>query len=251
MSTKNIIMSMTFLSLILPSGVSGDPILLASYEYHLEGGGARSFPGVDKWDVAIIMQLGFYDWEPYPSIRALGGDVRWADGQSGSVLFTSENDAEFDIFAEYATNGIEDQIRFWDLTPVGGNGSPYQPESIVIKGLPDLIGYQLTAVQLTVQELSFTPWNPFPGEEGMLYSGDITWDFYGISVPEPLTMASIAIALLICVYAVSRFPSRHHDLRDSPPTNEGARKDSRPGGCEKGFSHQQRKGCVHQQLPHR
>lgn len=147
--------------------------------------------------------LGFSDWEPYPQVRALGAGTRWRDGDGGTVTFNCDNSDAFADFAEYAANGLEDQIRFWDLADgLGGNGSAFTPESEVFNRNPDLVDHRLTMVRLTVDSLRFEPWIPpwAPGCEGFLYSGDITWQFYGTRLPEP---SSVILAL-----AVTSIPCR-------------------------------------------
>lgn len=198
MRSKLILATVLISVWVCATSVVGSQIPLASYEYHVEGGGASNYPPTDPWAVAFILQLGFHDWEPYPEVRALGTEVRWREGDGGTVSFNSDNSDAFTDFALYATNGTEDQIRFWELADgFGGNGSPLIPESYVFKGNPDLIDHHLTMVDLTVDSLRFEPWNPpwAPHLEGFLYSADVKWQFYGVPIPEPTNMmAVIAVA---------------------------------------------------------
>jgi hypothetical protein len=181
---------------LLFSVAKADPILLASYDYHVDGGGASDPPRGGPWEVAFIIQLGYYDWEPYPVVRALGGDTRWKDGDAGRVAFNNDNSVAFDDFAHFATNGSEELYRIWDLNRgFGGGGSAYVPEATLLGRDVDLLGNQLTEVQLVVHTVEFWAWTPFPGGEGYRYEADMTWEFYGHPVPEP----SLTVFPLVCV----------------------------------------------------
>lgn len=168
-------------------------ILLASYDYHIESGGAP----LDTPQAEFIIQLAVAIWEPHPTLRALGGGIFWGDGDSGTRVFTSQGSSQFSGFQDHATNGIEEIAKLWNLDAGGGGASFPIGESSLYGVSSDLIGNDLTEVRLTVHSIHFEPFEPIPGLRGYTYVTDITWSFHGVPVPEPATMM-LLIACILC-----------------------------------------------------
>ncbi|GEM_PF-1959705 len=193
MIARSLICAMAVASMALNTA-NAAPILLASHSSDVAGGGApESEPQVE-----FILQLPGSLEDKY----GLGVGAFWE--APGQLDFTNAGDPGFAIFALSATNGIAEEFRFWDLFPSGGGHiSPPAPESLLFGVSPDLFGYELTQVRLIVENLVFQPWTPDPLNnpdlQGFTYSAEITYEFYGLPVPEPSSLAVLAVPAVIAV----------------------------------------------------
>jgi hypothetical protein len=165
--------------------VSNEPALLATYPFRTNGGGA---PETDP-RVELILQLPTNF--PPTDFFGLGQglDLFWEDGELGSFDFTSVNDAGFDDFANFATDGLDDLFALYTLFPSGGGDGDFGAETELFGGVADLVGFNLELVRLVVDEASVTPWFPDPINEPELsgFKFDISgsYEFYGSVIPEP------------------------------------------------------------------
>ncbi len=173
-------------ALTLTTSASAGPVLLASLDNRVQGGGSAPADRI----VEFVLSL-----DNPEMIAELGRGVFWEDGDAGSVEFSAETDPAFSQFAALATNGSDDFL--WDgvLWPSRFSGVLYPSiESEVFHGAPDLIGYELDFVLLTVRSVHFEPWVP-DGFEGNTVHYDLTYEFYGHVIPEPATAVLVLAAL--------------------------------------------------------
>lgn len=188
------------------SSLCADPILLASYDRTIRGGGR---PGSDPYfqiglEIRADMPCGGYhcivfgsdpDWvTPFDGV---GFGVWWGPEEAGSVEFMATNDAGFVELAALATNGIDDNLYVWIVWPhdsgyvAQGYGGT---ESMLLTGWPDLSGYQLDLVRLTVHDLHIEPYE-WPDGIGWVAQPETTWEFHGTPIPEPPTLTLWGIGL--------------------------------------------------------
>jgi hypothetical protein len=181
----------------VPTAIAS-PMLLASYNRPVEGGLAPALIP----EAEFILQLPTGD-PPDPD-PGLGAGIYWREGGTDTIDFTPQNSPTFPVFAIAATNGTPDDFRFWNLLPPGGgSGSAPMLESTLFGRSPDLVGNTLDYVRLTVRSLQFQHWVPdpdLPDVQGFLYTADLTYEFFGTPVPEPMT----AVMLIVAALAASR-----------------------------------------------
>lgn len=176
----------------------GESILLASYDFTSTGGHApESDPRVE-----FVLQLPATS--PPTGYFGLGAnrDIFWMDDQPGVHEFTSRDGMDFLQFAQYATDGIEQNISLWDLFPSGSGGaSPLMRESSLFSASPDLVGNELEMVRLIVRRIEVDPWVPdpenYPEIEGFRHETELTFEFYGLPIPEPSTIALTVIGAMM------------------------------------------------------
>lgn len=128
----------------------------------------------------------------------VGYDLSHSPGSIGTFTFTGANNADFVSIAASLTNGINEELLLSDIflnidgTPLAGSRvAGFQEKyltpdfmSDVIKVVgsgPDLVGYDVQSITLTINELTATPGAA---------KADITWRVYGQAslVPEPATV---------------------------------------------------------------
>lgn len=131
----------------------------------------------------------------------LGRGVFWEQGDTGSVEFGAATDPGFEVFADLATNGMDDVFGDGVFWPTGGVISR-SLESEVFQGSPDLVGFELDFVRLSVRQVDFTPFESPTGVPGVTVDYDLTYDFFGHPIPEPSSIILVgpgAVGLMIRV----------------------------------------------------
>lgn len=169
--------------------IGSDAVLLASFTQ--ESGLATSSP-----TLRVGFVLGLYEEFLQDSIL-LGTDNAdttwpnfqprqfWSAGETGIIEFTPANDSEFSNFARHSTDGHNNRFvifNSWDPLVRGGQGST---ESILFDTSTDLIGYTLSLIRLSVDEITFDP----NGSLGREWRWVIQYEFLGHAViPEPTSI---------------------------------------------------------------
>jgi len=93
-----------------------------------------------------------------------------------------------------ATNGVNDQYFIHVTWPNGTGGAGGGAESRLfnhhpyIGEPPDLVGYELELVRLTVHAVHFEPWPEGGDGDGYLVQANLTYECFGSPVPEPPTL---------------------------------------------------------------
>ncbi len=116
---------------------------------------------------------------PDHSGAKFGETAIWSNEQTGSVDFYSLNPTNFNVFVNFATNGIPERIkrcRLW-----GGRTSCITvDESQVLGHTPDLFAYQIDFIRLVVNTIEMS----FDGTWSSCFV-DYTWEFWGQSLAIP------------------------------------------------------------------
>ncbi len=187
--------------LLLTSGggfaFADDPVLLATYEFWTNGGGAP------QSDSCVELTLQLTPQHPPVEYRGLGSDLGlfWEDGDQGSFDYDANNDSEFNEFATLASNGIDDVVILSTMFPNGGGKGNIGTESELFGAAPDLVGFDLEMVRLIVEEVQIDPWIPdpvnYPQLTGFKYNVFGKYEFYGHIVPEPCSLAVQILGFLL------------------------------------------------------
>jgi hypothetical protein len=144
-----------------------------------------------------------------PSVfELLGREAYWQDGASGSYDFGVGNSPEFSQLSQLVTNGLDDEISLLWYNDFYGSGGIMWPESQFGFGNPDLAGNQIDFIRLVVHDLSIQPYSDPPYGEGLQWNAHITWEFWGIPLPEPASAL-----LLLCGSILLRRRARSHRSR--------------------------------------
>lgn len=180
--------------------VRGGPVLLGSFDFGVD---TEMQPGNR---IGFVLQLLDVDNDLRflgPGLGGIGSDVRlgpavfWDDGETGVLEFTRSTNPDFDAFASFVTDGIDDSlIIFWRWEDDGGFGGNGALESEMFGLDPDLIGNMLELVRLTVHEVSLEPLEPDLFSVGTR----VTYDFVGTPIPEPTTVTLLAGAVVIACW---------------------------------------------------
>jgi len=186
---------------VVAHAARAEPILLASFDAIERGAGA---PETDERIQIVLRNAFFPHFEPVD----LGDGYWWTSGQSGTAVFTSKNTESYDAIAERLTDGIDQFLTTLVLAPNGGAGGGFF-ESRRLGSSPDLIGNTLELIRLIVHDVTINPWeSPVGGTQGIEWSVDMTYEFWGIPVPE------LDSAMLLVVGLV--YTRRHLFARKSP-----------------------------------
>lgn len=191
-------LQITVVVFLLSCGVAqAGPVLLASFDHGVDG----ELPPDNR--IGFVLQLLDFDNNLGYLGPPLGGataDVRdgpmvfWEDGETGVLEFTSGADPEFDAFAHFLTDGVDDVlIVFWQWEDDGGFGGGGAFESQMFGHDTDLVGNTLDLIRLTVHEVSIEP----SGGNLVSVSTRVTYDFLGSPVPEPATLVLFVLGGLI------------------------------------------------------
>jgi len=174
----------------------------------------------------IIFSIG------YPTIFDSGWDwlisFSWdvTSDDVGETFFASaETHENFDVFASFLTNGIDNFLHLKDnysITKFGSELPSSQFESALINGIRDGVdfeGYTIDSIALTVNELFFLDYalEPKSARGGFAignYSYDITYTINGAEVPEPATVFLLALGGLALLR--KRQGVKNHHLRRWP-----------------------------------
>ena len=123
---------------------------------------------------------------------SLGDTIIWEPGDSGTVDFNSDNDINFDEFAERVTDGIDEVIGWGFISGEYDHFTPF-PESLWFYPGPDLVGNQLDFFRLNIRSVEVPE-----GFSGVVV--DAAYEFWGHPIPEPATglLLAAGVALLSC-----------------------------------------------------
>ncbi len=201
--------------LILAPTIYAGPVLLATI--HKSGGLGGEPPPADN---IIEFRLSASS-SPAPSSPAIGQGIFWTVADVGtSADYDMSNSEPFTDFSHFLTNGIDDHLNFLALVPGSGGGdleSSWLINPIGEDGAPDLLGSQLDFVRLTINELSFERFEQAPGVFiDVVY--DISYELYGVPVPDPSTLALLATSsYLVGFYKRRRKALGREDERTNDP----------------------------------
>lgn len=193
------ISQITIVALLVSCGLArAGMVLLATHDAQVGGGVAPQ----DEMRVQFVLEI--FAQDSFPPGPRLGTGIFWRDGDSGTVDFAPQTDPDFLSLAVLATNGVNDDYRIHTNWPDGAGGggggfesrlfgrSPHAGEP------PDLVGYELELIRLTVENVGFEPW---PGDDGDGYFvlADLRYEFFGSVIPEPATLVLLVggIAYLV------------------------------------------------------
>jgi hypothetical protein len=125
----------------------------------------------------------------FDSIRFGTNDV----GRTFTISSPADDGGDFPTAVASLTNGRDDQIMIMN-GPANMAGWTYTESTLfanVPRRGPDLTGYRIDAVRLTINQLSVRyPWPSFPWTE---FAGNATLSIEGAIIPEP------SVAALACV----------------------------------------------------
>jgi|CXWL01.1.fsa_nt_gi hypothetical protein len=181
------------------------PVLLAAFDNHVHGPG-YVFP---ETQVQFILELvGSEDYVD------LGTGYYWSDGDTGTIDLTPSTDPGFPLFAELITNGVDDRLGdgiIWTHQGYGGGVLYDALESDILGLTPDLTGSRLDFVRLIVRSVEFEPEIMPDDRIGYRVNYDLTFQFYGVAVPEPSTLFCILGGLAAILGRI--LPRRNHDMK--------------------------------------
>ena len=158
------------------------------------GGGANSI--FDSFEFELELHRGGGDDPTAPIFDDL---VLTEDDVGRTFVATSANYPAFNEVVARLTDGVEDvfQMMFWHPNGAFGDGG-WEPtifEDVSLNGI-DLGGYDIVAIMMTVDVLSFESPGEDPNGDGMWtdFTTDLTFDF--VLVPEPATLSFLALGLV-------------------------------------------------------
>lgn len=189
---RGILLSTAALAISMPCRVWASQLLFP-LEYNPNGGGAPMTAPLGLQFVIDFQSPG-NPWQ----FEKFGRQAYWQDGSSGSFDFTPDNSPEFLDLVYVLTNGFDDEISLLTYNDFYGGSGGIWFESLWGFGNPDLAGNQIDLIRLVVHDLTIQPYNPGPPYgEGLQWNGHITWEFWGEPIPEPATLALLALPLLL------------------------------------------------------
>ena len=146
---------------------------------------------------------------PGSEIYPLFDGLALTNGVAGQtfVISSDADDPDFSSLSAYFTDGINQDITFMSTMPSGNpGGGVYGPQSNFFTTLPgpDAIGYGIDYYELVVHTLSISSPADDPNNDGNWTSSsyNFTINIYGTAVPEPSTLALLALPL--CMILRSR-----------------------------------------------
>ena len=193
MNRNGCVISFYFFLHALSGTASAGPVLITSLDFH---GGLGHAPESEQ-RVEFFFEITSADLDP-PGIRLRQGTL-WSEGDEGIQEFTADTNPSFASFTDMITNGVNDRFLQYSLWPDGMGGASGRFESGVFDrdlaagDPPDLIGYRIDMLRLIVRDVDFEPW-PFPQNNGFTVDYNLTLEFYGAVVPEPLTLVILLVA---------------------------------------------------------
>jgi hypothetical protein len=135
---------------------------------------------------------------PYAPVDYGRGLRLWNDGDSGHFNITPGNEPRFADLAAVLTDGDVDMIWFLNVMdtrdPIGVGGSG-RPESAFCPSASDLAGNQLDFVRLYVSNVDIQVLDP--ATQWVAWTADVTYEFWGEPIPEPATILSVMLAVLM------------------------------------------------------
>jgi hypothetical protein len=126
-------------------------------------------------------------------------DLPWTIGDVGtSRIETSGTTTNFNGFAALMTDGIKEVIVF---SPSPGEPSLTgfgRSEAAILGHIPDLFGYQIDSVSLTLNSLSFSTPGSDPNQDGLWTdaSFSLTLSGSGVAIPEASSLSLLIIGML-------------------------------------------------------
>jgi len=179
--------------------VSAGPVLLASFNKDASSGGGSG--PVVKDQVQFVLQLS---QDPPFSVPAdpdvgVGAGIFWDSGATGSAVFSRHKGSAVSEFAALASDGNNDWVRIY----THWGGYVFQESEVFGRG-SDLIGYDLSEIELVVHSVDVVP---LPEVGGSMVYWNVTYNFYGTPIPEPQTgiLLWIAGAVVFVTRSSSRF----------------------------------------------
>lgn len=141
---------------------------------------------------------------PGSEIYSLFDGLALTNGDAGNTFIISSDadDPDFSALSAYFTDGINQDITFLSSMPSGNpGGGVYGPQSNFFTTLPgpDAIGYGIDYYELVVHTLSISSPADDPNNDGNWTSSsyNFTINIYGTVVPEPGTLALVALPLFL------------------------------------------------------
>lgn len=189
-------------ALLFATPATASPILLASFDEHLVR--PASAPALPMVEFRL-------ETESAGTAAFLGVGRLWEAGQKGSIEFSEATDPAFAMFAQIATNGVDDVVRdgvIWHHPDGSGGTLAENLESLLYKGNPDLIGYHLQSIRLTVHDVAFGPYVFPSGRDGLYVDYHLTYEFYGTPIPEPTTGGLMFVCSLVLMVFCPTFGTR-------------------------------------------
>ncbi|MBN1796067.1 MAG: PEP-CTERM sorting domain-containing protein [Sedimentisphaerales bacterium] len=118
----------------------------------------------------------------------IGDGTSWHNSDRGYCDFNADNTPDFDTFTSYLTDGLDFTLSSSVYVVGGGTNETGISESAWGLGNPDLFGYQIDFIRLQVHSTSLS-------QDGYWvdYGGNITWEFYGASTPEPSSLLLVGL----------------------------------------------------------
>ena len=187
-----VLLLLVLAALCCGSRAAADPVLLATYD---ESSDSATAPASDPH---VRFSLGLFMLDDPPTGAVLTPNIMWGDGEQGSFDMRDETVAMFDQFAALASDGVDGRYMS-GAALVGALGRGRTgPESELFGHSPDLVGFRLELVRLTVQELDIIPFE-IDQLDGFEFTYDITYEFFGTVIPEPTTLILLLVGgLFVC-----------------------------------------------------
>lgn len=197
MSLRRIILSAVGILCSCIVALAG-PVSLGSLDF----GSHAELPGGTRVGFALqLSDVHDYSMFPDPPLgamcigRGLQSTAFRDHGESGVLEFTPTTHPEFDAFASFVTDEIDDSlVVLWHWEDDGGYGGHGLLESQRFGLESDLVGSDLELIRLTVHEVSFEPLE----EDLVSVHTRVTYDFLGAPIPEQGT-----IILLVCAPVIN------------------------------------------------
>jgi hypothetical protein len=181
--------------MVLLSGAAAQAEMLLAQHTYVSGSHSSWFgPGQ-------FSKVKFYPEHLVPSEDPLvAGEPEspwWYDGQSGSFDLTPATATNFDAFADAITDGQDHNLYLVEFVASADDvytaqTGDYGAESDVLDAAPDLVGYDVTRIHVNVSNVDF-----FTDSEGWKHcEALLSWQFYGIPVPEPTMLALLGLGVM-------------------------------------------------------
>ncbi len=171
---------------------NAEEILLATA--HVTQGGRSTVSG-DAEAQFVLSALAIDDTAQV----SIGEGIYWGQDGNGVVEFFKGKDPSFGELASILSNGINDQVFISTRWRNGGTSGIVYQESLFFGrtqdtwSVPDLLGYDLSRVRLTVDDFHFDKITLPPGITTLEYDANLTYEFFGLSVPDVGTVWLLAV----------------------------------------------------------
>jgi hypothetical protein len=164
-------------------------VLLDSFYFHNGGGTSPSELAPVEFFLAI-------DGPPPLYYAPIGqGHAAWNDGESGWFDITPYSEPAFGELSSILTNGVDDNLMLMShMIGSDGEGGTGHRESFFFGSGHDLAGNQLDFVRLDVSNVHI--WTIDPTTQHQAWTADVTYEFWGMPLPEPATVLPLLLAAL-------------------------------------------------------